>query len=86
MYDIVTKHLTKGDGEMENYHLELGLSESYAATSDCKTWLRWAARVESILGHSLDGDQTADGYSIDFAVDAFDLGATPEQYSEDVLN
>ena len=69
---------------MTDYHLELGLSESYAATSDCKTWLRWAARVENILGHDLDGNQETDGFSIDLAVEAFDQEATPEQYSTHV--
>src|ERR1700733_4159146 len=26
----------------------------------------WAARVETMVGHSLDGDQASDGYSMDF--------------------
>lgn len=45
---------------------------------------RWAAKVEKILGHDLDGDQTRDGYSLDFASDAFDKGATPEAYAKSV--
>lgn len=28
-------------------------------------WEKWIAEVESLLGHSADGDQDADGYSLD---------------------
>ena len=41
----------------------------------------WAARVEKIVGHDLDGDQSEDGYSIDGASDAFDTGMSPFQYA-----
>ena len=44
----------------------------------------WAANVEDILGHDLDGDQQEDGYSIDFAFDAFKAGMTPQQYAASV--
>lgn len=40
----------------------------------------WADKVEKILGHDLDGDQDQDGYSLDFASDAFDRGESPEHY------
>lgn len=42
---------------------------------------KWAARVEKLLGHDLDGDQEEDGYSLDFASDAFDKGLSPEKYA-----
>lgn len=41
----------------------------------------WAAKVEKIIGHDLDGDQQTDGYSLDFALDRFDAGMSPEQYA-----
>jgi hypothetical protein len=44
----------------------------------------WAERVEKILSHDLDGDQITDGYSLDAASDAFDLGMTPAQYAATV--
>ena len=46
---------------------------------------KWAARVEKILGHDLDGDQSTDGYSLDFALKAYEAGATVENYSADVI-
>jgi hypothetical protein len=45
---------------------------------------RWAARVEKIVGHDLDGDQTEDGYSLDGASDAFDAGMSPAQYADTI--
>jgi hypothetical protein len=41
---------------------------------------KWADKVEKILGHDLDGDQSTDGYSLDFALVAFQQGQTPKQY------
>jgi len=34
-------------------------------------WDRWTNNVETMLGHSLDGDQEEDGYSIDRAHDFY---------------
>ena len=42
-------------------------------------WERWIARVEALTGHSADGDQTEDGYSLDHYFDQFNAGLTPEQ-------
>jgi hypothetical protein len=44
------------------------------------SWLRWADAVEALLGHDLDGDQTVDGYSIDFAYDEFRAGRSAADY------
>ena len=35
-------------------------------------WIKWAAAVEAKLGHSLDGNQDTDGYSMDAAIDLYD--------------
>lgn len=60
-------------------HEQLGLTEGREATSNTD-WLIWANTVESLLGHSLDGDQTADLYSLDGAHYAYTSGTTPSQY------
>jgi hypothetical protein len=47
-------------------------------------WEIWAEQVEKILGHDLDGDQEANGYSLDFALEQFYRGATPAEYAATV--
>lgn len=58
---------------------ELIAFESHEATGG-NPWLAWIAQAEQIVGHALDGDQTVDGYSLDFALDAFRTGKTPKEY------
>ena len=41
---------------------------------------RWADKVERLLGHSLDGDQDLDGYSMDLALAAFGEGQSPSEH------
>ena len=45
-------------------------------------WLKWAAEVERLLGHDLDGNENEDGYSLDFAYEAFSAGHIPAQLRE----
>lgn len=66
----------------EGSHAEFVASESYVSPGE-KRWLAWVKQVETLLGHSLDGDQQDDGYSLDFAFDDFEHGLTPEQYVSD---
>ena len=47
-----------------------------AAGKQTDLWLAWVSRVETILGHDLDGDQESDGYSIDRAHDFYADGLT----------
>jgi hypothetical protein len=54
--------------------------ESFVSEGE-KAWFRWVKKVEKLLGHSLDGDQEKDGYSLDYAHDAFMDGLTAEQYA-----
>lgn len=42
---------------------------------------KWVEAVEKQLGHSLDGNQETDGYSLDDASNAFDAGITAQQYA-----
>lgn len=44
-------------------HLETWAFES--AACEPSDWERWIAKVEKIIGHSADGDEDADGYSLD---------------------
>lgn len=44
-------------------------------------WERWVNEVERLLGHSLDGDQEIDGYSLDGALDLFKSGMKPITYA-----
>lgn len=72
-------------------HLEFAVLESYVSPRD-RNWEKWVNRVEVLLGHDLDGNNseaakaagTADGYSMDEAHDAWLAGATAEQYAAEV--
>ena len=44
-------------------------------------WLRWCAEAERLVGHDLDGDQEEDGFSLDYAYEAFLRGVTPATYA-----
>lgn len=46
-----------------------------------RLWIRWADKCERLMGHSLDGDEKAEGFSLDSACEAFEAGKTPEQYA-----
>lgn len=43
-------------------------------------WERWVGKAEGLVGHSLDGNQDADGYSLDWALECFNEGSTPEDF------
>lgn len=45
---------------------------------------KWAARVEKIVGHNLDGDQSNDGYSLDFALEMFNRGMSVKDYAASI--
>ena len=56
-------------------HLEFAASES--AALEPTGFEKWAARLERMLGHDLDGDETADGYSLDGCLDMYRAGNRP---------
>lgn len=72
------------DGGLEDTFMDFVRSESYVSPTE-KRWLAWCKKVEKLLGHDLDGNQATEGYSIDYAHDAFMNGETPEAYVADVL-
>jgi hypothetical protein len=55
-------------------------------------WLRWLDRVEELVGHDMDGEDSesarrdgmSDGYSLDGARAAFDFGDEPELHAYEV--
>lgn len=60
-------------------HQEVWDNEVYVSKSE-QRWLNWINSVESLLGHSVDGNQVKDGYSMDYAYDWFKLGSTVMEY------
>lgn len=71
------------DGGLEHAFMDFVRSESYVSPSE-KRWLAWVRKAEKLLGHDLDGNQNRDGYSLDFAHDAFMDGVTADQYAAEV--
>ena len=63
-------------------HLELARFESEGA--NVAPFERWCAYVEHLLGHDLDGDQNRDGYSVDYARDAYVSGVSAKNYAVSV--
>lgn len=58
--------------------------ESYESPTE-KAWLAWCRKVEKLLGHSLDGNQERDGYSLDFAYGAWEAGETAKAYAAEII-
>ncbi len=48
-----------------------------SAACEPTEWDRWIDAVEAILGHSADGDEDTDGYSLDGFYDTYKQGLTP---------
>lgn len=62
----------------EDTHMDLWRDENrIGATED--QWLGWIAEVEHLLGHSADGDQKQDGYSMDSFYEKFEAGQSPAE-------
>lgn len=61
----------------DNDHWIIGCAESDALEKTA--WERWIHTVEDLLGHSADGNQATDGYSMDHFYDAWREGITPSQ-------
>lgn len=64
-------------------HLEAYQYEVHVPIQE-RDWLNWAARVENSLGHSLDGDLSENGFSMDRAYSTFLLGVSSLEYSREV--
>jgi hypothetical protein len=58
--------------------------ENYVSDKE-RNWLRWIKRAEYLAGHSLDGDEDVDGYSLDGAYGAWEAGETTAQYVASIV-
>lgn len=47
-------------------------------------WEQWISSVEKLLGHSADGDQRVDQYSLDGFYQLYLEGSTPEESIKEV--
>lgn len=65
-------------------HIETWKAETTVSNHE-SDWLSWINKAESMTGHSLDGDQNMDGYSMDEAYDAWQDGKTPVEYVESIV-
>jgi hypothetical protein len=70
-------------------HIEFAESES-AALSCGWQFEAWCEAVEKIVwpdsDTDLDGDEREDGYSLDFAFEAYDRGESAEKYAAHVID
>jgi hypothetical protein len=57
--------------------------ESYVSAGE-QRWLAWVKQAEALVGHSLDGDEDTDGYSLDSAYAAWEAGVSPKAYAIEV--
>ena len=62
---------------MFDSHLATWQAETAVPASE-RAWLAWIGRVEALLGHSADGDQRTDGYSMDGFYELWQRGRSPE--------
>lgn len=53
-------------------HLEFAKSESDALVPT--DWEKWCTHLETLMGHSIDGDSETDGYSMDEAYEMWEQG------------
>lgn len=68
------------DDIFEGSFMEFVAGESFVSDSE-RAWLRWARKVERLLVHDLDGDQSTEGHSDDYAYAAWEAGDSPEEYA-----
>jgi hypothetical protein len=64
---------------MSQEHMDFAAKEAAGLRRNC--WDQWIDDVEAAVGHSMDGDQESDGYSLDYAHDAFNAGYTAWVYA-----
>ena len=64
-------------------HLQVYQLETHVSPSE-QAWYNWVNQVEAIIGHSLDGNQSTDGYSLDISYDWFKLGISPDEMASKI--
>jgi hypothetical protein len=59
--------------------------ESGQDSPEDRRWYAWLRQVETLLGvETIDGDQQTEGYSLDYALEAFQRQQSPLEYARDV--
>lgn len=69
---MVRLHLT--DWNVTVNHMEFAQAESDSLKATA--WEKWCTELETLMGHSMDGDSEADGYSMDEAYEMWESGHT----------
>lgn len=73
------------DDIIDNHEfMSFARNENFMSTYE-SNFEKWIKKAEKLIGHCLDGNQDTDGYSYDYAHDAFADGVTPEQYVAEVV-
>jgi len=62
---------------MDDDHMAVWEAERETARD--RAWSRWVDNVERSLGHSLDGNQATDGYSMDWAYEMWQQELTARE-------
>lgn len=60
-------------------HAEVWAAEQHES-ADASDWYAWIAEAQRLAGHDLDGDEATDGYSLDYAHEAWSSGKTVRDY------
>ncbi len=63
---------------------QLTLANYESISLESSPWETWIAQVEKELGHSADGDQTEDFYSLDGFYQLYIEGSTPSEAVKEV--
>jgi hypothetical protein len=69
---------------MTDTHMEIWEMEK-ANERGAASFEAWAARLEKILGFSIDGDEKTDGYSVDGCLEMYRQGKRPLDAAHAVL-
>lgn len=59
-------------------HMEIWQAEVYESERE-RSWFRFIDMVEALLGRDPDGDQRADGFSMDGFYELWQRGRSPKQ-------
>lgn len=84
MSQYTEEHFDEDHADAHRENMDFAAQEAAELRRNC--WDQWIDDVESAVGHSMDGDQEIDGYSLDYAHDAFNGGYTAADYARKVLS
>lgn len=76
------KTMTTDSEQMQEFHNHELMED--ASHAECQKWLDWVDKVETLVGHHLDGDQRTDGYSLDYTFEMWDNGLSTTAAAEKI--